>query len=596
MLTYVHRVRIADWEDTSKTTPSEFKLHPIVQAGGYQHSVAKWMAFEVNGTGFGSRSEHQLCDAAVNEEICDLIIMFIVIKEWDKIFVNQITTQSYQTGGYHDSVILTMYTAIGVAIESKHVQFEPTQSMMTSNQIILINKSFIYSWQYFTPKQILDLGFKFTSSTLRQRDGIERLYHIDTISLKTVSSDLVDDDISSSIFQTKVDWNLMNQPVSSDPISTLTISHSTRRLLIARESGLIQIYRLPDLYYEMKFSDNPDIFAIMEKTRMYIFDGLQSEPAIHTSTYLYEFKNLEVQGILLDELVKTVNIQPNEEFLLKTPIKKVRDFKQILEKDGLEKASEFINNNPHTKLRHLFIEACLEKQNLEMAELQFVHLQEYSGIQFIKRLRNIQSKNHYELVYIHSLPRTAALVLPILVVTSASDPPCSSIMLPSRKKNGNFFGTFEVIITVAAAAVNVSCSTATSGNTFGETIYSTRYPRTGNSLVMAISEACFVEGSNPFIPEAKCNIDKLFDSNQDNILLNALEVAEILVYFKKYDEAETLLLNNDRSDLAVELRKRLGDWFRVAQLTKDTGVLMKDLEQAEIWNGIGDYYYNQMLW
>ncbi|RTG82815.1 WD repeat-containing protein 35 [Schistosoma bovis] len=280
-------------------------------------------------------------------------------------------------------VILTMYTAIGVAIESKHVQFEPTQSMMTSNQIILINKSFIYSWQYFTPKQILDLGFKFTSSTLRQRDGIERLYHIDTISLKTVSSDLVDDDISSSIFQTKVDWNLMNQPVSSDPISTLTISHSTRRLLIARESGLIQIYRLPDLYYEMKFSDNPDIFAIMEKTRMYIFDGLQSEPAIHTSTYLYEFKNLEVQGILLDELVKTVNIQPNEEFLLKTPIK-----------------------------------------------------------------------------------------------------------------------------------------------------------------------------------------------------------AEILVYFKKYDEAETLLLNNDRSDLAVELRKRLGDWFRVAQLTKDTGVLMKDLEQAEIWNGI----------
>ncbi|CAH8433388.1 unnamed protein product [Schistosoma curassoni] len=428
-------------------------------------------------------------------------------------------------------VILTMYTAIGVAIESKHVQFEPTQSMMTSNQIILINKSFIYSWQYFTPKQILDLGFKFTSSTLRQRDGIERLYHIDTISLKTVSSDLVDDDISSSIFQTKVDWNLMNQPVSSDPISTLTISHSTRRLLIARESGLIQIYRLPDLYYEMKFSvgdncpyriyvncdatclgvidesgifrlhlipdnstslsssvkfqnidnfmrkdvwdvkfeeDNPDIFAIMEKTRMYIFDGLQSEPAIHTSTYLYEFKNLEVQGILLDELVKTVNIQPNEEFLLKTPIKKVRDFKQILEKDGLEKASEFINNNPHTKLRHLFIEACLEKQNLEMAELQFVHLQEYSGIQFIKRLRNIQSK--------------------------------------------------------------------------------------------------------------------------------LIRKAEILVYFKKYDEAETLLLNNDRSDLAVELRKRLGDWFRVAQLTKDTGVLMKDLEQAEIWNGIGDYYYNQMLW
>ncbi|CAH8431792.1 unnamed protein product [Schistosoma turkestanicum] len=428
-------------------------------------------------------------------------------------------------------VILTMYTAIGVAIESKRVQFEPIQSMMTSNQIVLINKSFIYAWQYFTPKQLLDLGFKFTPSTLRQRDGIERLYHIDTISMKTVSSNSINEDTTTPIFQTEIDWNLMNQPVTSDPIATLTISHSTRRLLIARDSGLIQIYRLPDLYYEMKFSigyncpyriyvncnatclgvidelgifrlhfipdnsnslsssvkfqnienfmrkdvwdvkfeeDNPDIFAIMEKTRMFIFDGLQAEPAIQTSTYFYEFKNLEIQGILLDDLVKSVNIQPNEDYLLKTPIKKVRDFKQILEKDGLEKASEFINDNPYNKLRYLLIEACLEKQNLDMAELQFVHLQEYAGIQFIKKLRNIQSK--------------------------------------------------------------------------------------------------------------------------------LIRKAEILIYFKRYDEAETLLLNNDRSDLAVELRKRLGDWFRLAQLTKDTGVLMKDSEQAEIWNAIGDHFLHQMLW
>ncbi|XP_018647613.1 putative wd-repeat protein [Schistosoma mansoni] len=361
-------------------------------------------------------------------------------------------------------VILTMYTAIGVAIESKRVQFEPIQSMMTSNQIILINKSFIYAWQYFTPKQTLDLGFKFTSSTIRQRDGIERLYHIDTISLRTGSSSFVDDDISSSVFQTEVDWNIMNQPVSSDPISTLTISHSTRRLLIARESGLIQIYRLPDLYFEMKFSvgDNCPyrIYVNCNATCLGVID----ESGIFRLHLIPDNSN---------SLLSSVKFQNIDNFIRKDvwDVKfeeKVRDFKQILEKDGLEKASEFINDNPHTKLRHLFIEACLEKQNLEMAELQFVHLQEYSGIQFIKRLRNIQSK--------------------------------------------------------------------------------------------------------------------------------LIRKAEILVYFKKHDEAETLLLNNDRSDLAVELRKRLGDWFRVAQLTKDTGILMKDLEQAEIWNGIGDYYRSQMLW
>ncbi|KAH8855133.1 WD repeat-containing protein 35 [Schistosoma japonicum] len=432
----------------------------------------------------------------------------------------------------NQGVLLIIHTSVGVAIESKHVPFEPTQSMMTSNQVILINKSFIYAWQYFTPKQILDLGFTFTPTTLCHRDGIERLYHIDTISMKTLPTDLVgDDNISSPVFQTNVDWSTLDQPISSDPICTLVVNKSTRNLFIARESGFIQVYRLPDLHFEMKFStcdncpyriyincnatclgvidesgifrlhlipnnsnhlsssvkfenianfirkdvwdvkfeeDNPDMFAIMEKTRMYIFDGLQAEPAIQTSTFLYEFKDMEVKGVLLDELVKSVNIQPNEEFLLKTPIKKVKDFKQLLQNNSLENALEFIKNNPHCRLRRLLIDDCLEKQDLDMAELQFVHLQEYSGIQFIKRLRNIQSK--------------------------------------------------------------------------------------------------------------------------------LIRKAEILVYLKKYDEAETLLLNNDRSDLAVELRKRLGDWFRVAQLTKDTGVLVKDLEQAEIYNALGDHFLSQMLW
>ncbi|CAH8834876.1 unnamed protein product [Trichobilharzia szidati] len=437
----------------------------------------------------------------------------------------------------HDSsqgVLLTLCTALGVALESKRVQFEPMQTMMTGNQVILINKSFLYAWQYFTPKQILELGSTFTTTTtttsiLRQRDGIERLYHIDKISMKSLSTSL-EDDMPSSILQTGIDWSILKQTETSDPICTLTISQSTRRLFIARESGVIQLHRLPDLYLEMKFQtddnrpyriyvncdatclavidesgilrlhlipdsynnlpssvkfqdidnftrkdvwdvkfeeDNPHMFAIMEKTRMYIFDGLQAEPAIQTSTFLYEFKDLEVQGILLDELVSATD-QPNEEFLLKTPIKKVRDFKQILEKDGFEKAAEFITNNPHVKLRRLLIEACLEKQDLDMAELQFVHLQEYSGIQFIKKLRNIQSK--------------------------------------------------------------------------------------------------------------------------------LIRKAEISAYFKRYDEAETLLLKNDRPDLAVELRKRLGDWFRVAQLTKDTGILVKDIEQAEIWNAMGDHFFSQMLW
>jgi hypothetical protein len=42
--------------------------------------------------------------------------------------------------------------------------------------------------------------------------------------------------------------------------------------------------------------------------------------------------------------------------------------------------------------------------------------------------------------------------------------------------------------------------------------------------------------------------------------------AEIAAYFQRFDDAEALYRKIDRKDLAIELRKRLGDWFRVVQL------------------------------
>ncbi len=33
------------------------------------------------------------------------------------------------------------------------------------------------------------------------------------------------------------------------------------------------------------------------------------------------------------------------------------------------------------------------------------------------------------------------------------------------------------------------------------------------------------------------------------------------MYFKRFDEAEQIYLDMDRSDLAVALRVKLGDWF-----------------------------------
>jgi hypothetical protein len=47
--------------------------------------------------------------------------------------------------------------------------------------------------------------------------------------------------------------------------------------------------------------------------------------------------------------------------------------------------------------------------------------------------------------------------------------------------------------------------------------------------------------------------------------------AEVSAYFKRFDEAEAIYREIDRKDLAIELRMRLGDWFRVVQLLQSGG-------------------------
>jgi hypothetical protein len=59
-------------------------------------------------------------------------------------------------------------------------------------------------------------------------------------------------------------------------------------------------------------------------------------------------------------------------------------------------------------------------------------------------------------------------------------------------------------------------------------------------------------------------------------------------------QAEALYREMDRKDLAIELRMRLGDWFRVVQLLQSGGG--DDATLALAWNKIGDYYADRQKW
>ena len=73
-------------------------------------------------------------------------------------------------------------------------------------------------------------------------------------------------------------------------------SAATRRLWSARNACLPAPSYAPQ--------DNPTVFALMEKTRMYIFRDLVPEEPVLSSAYLCSFSDLEIRAVLLDQLMK----------------------------------------------------------------------------------------------------------------------------------------------------------------------------------------------------------------------------------------------------------------------------------------------------
>ncbi|KAL4693904.1 hypothetical protein H8959_013169 [Pygathrix nigripes] len=145
--------------------------------------------------------------------------------------------------------------------------------------------------------------------------------------------------------------------------------------------------------WDMKWAkDNPDLFAMMEKTRMYVFRNLDPEEPIQTSGYICNFEDLEIKSVLLDEILKDPE-HPNKDYLINFEIRSLRDSRALVEKVGIKDASQFIEDNPHPRLWRLLAEAALQKLDLYTAEQAFVRCKDYQGIKFVKRLGKLPSES-----------------------------------------------------------------------------------------------------------------------------------------------------------------------------------------------------------
>ncbi|KAJ3096803.1 WD repeat-containing protein 35 [Phlyctochytrium planicorne] len=232
------------------------------------------------------------------------------------------------------------------------------------------------------------------------------------------------------------------------------------------ENGKLLEFERKDVW-DIKWSnDNPELFAIMEKTRMYVFRNVDPEEPLTCSGYLCSFDNLQIKAALLDEIFKEPE-SPSKEHILQIDSKTLRDTRNILSQVGLSDGLQFVEDNPHPRLWRLVADAALETLNFQVAQRAYTRCADYAGLQFVKRLL------------------------------------------------------------------------------------------------------------------------KLEDAQKQK--------AEIAAHFGQYDVAERLYLEMDRKDLAMELRIRLGDWFRVVQLIKSGGS-GDDVLLENAWNCIGDYYFDRQKW
>ncbi|KAJ3613075.1 hypothetical protein NHX12_019331 [Muraenolepis orangiensis] len=373
--------------------------------------------------------------------------------------------------------------------------------------VLTLTSDAFYTWQYRVAKKLT--AVEINQVTRTKKEGRQRLYHIDNVQSGAVES-------AGGLGSAKA------FTATRDPICCITATD--KALLVGRESGTVHRYSLPHIalvqkytlnnrayhlslncnssrlavidvsgvltlldveardsgptgdpskferkdVWDMKWAnDNPDLFAMMEKTRMYVFRNLDPEEPIQTSGYICNFEDLEIKSVLLDEVMKDPE-RPNKDYLITFEIRSLRDSRALIEKVGIKDASQFIEDNPHPRLWRLLAEAALQQLDLKRAEQAFVHCKDYQGIELVKRLANLQSE--------------------------------------------------------------------------------------------------------------------------------AMKQAEVAAYFSRFEEAERMYLDMDRRDLAISLRIKLGDWFRVLQLLTAGSGDSEDALQEQAHNAIGDYFADRQKW
>ncbi|KAF5296919.1 hypothetical protein FQA39_LY12276 [Lamprigera yunnana] len=318
---------------------------------------------------------------------------------------------------------LSLCDTLGTVIDVKYVEFEIKWVAMNETHVAAASKTNYFLWMYKNPQ----------SSNLNLKGKDFRIFHSD-----------IEPEVNST--STTVYPPMIPRHTVCDPICSIALSNDY--LIVGRESGtikqlvvphvvVVKTYNLPIQVYKMSInynstrlsviditgsltvldisdsslnqdgedirlerkdvwamkwsSENPQLLAVMEKTRMYVFKGIYPEEPISAVGYICSFENLKIQAVMLDEVINSR--KPSKKYLFDLEVKSLRVTRELLEKVSIKEAHKYVLENPHPLLWNLLGDAALKELDLKLAEKSFVQSENYAGIVFIKKLNNVRNKD-----------------------------------------------------------------------------------------------------------------------------------------------------------------------------------------------------------
>lgn len=326
--------------------------------------------------------------------------------------------------------VVRLVNAIGNSLESRMFEMEPLVCGMNAFHMVVADDENIYVWQFRDVNVVVD-SLDPVSIQASRRDTCERLVHVD---------DIVRPDTPHSM--------VSRTAVTNDLICSLCLSEEF--LFVARESGLLQVYRFAPLHivgklilpcraqfmkansdstrlavidvsgimtvfhidhatlslvprklaprpdferkevWNMRWAeDDPKRLVVMEKSRMCIFRDYVSEDPVHSCAYVCKFKSLKVRALQFDEIMQDPE-RPRKEHVVDFDTCDMREARQVLQTAPIKEAFMYVENHSHPKLWALLAEQALSVLDFDHAEMAVVRSGDYPAIQFVKRVKLLE--------------------------------------------------------------------------------------------------------------------------------------------------------------------------------------------------------------